>query len=97
MQRATIDVYILRHFGVRVGELHKFHSCRNLRTQLVSHVPKSEFILVRLSKLKFVTHSLILISCCRQQHEGEDHGKATDGIQLAVGEHGAQLLLRTFF
>lgn len=96
MQRAAVDGHILRHLGVRMGELHEFHSCRNLRTQLVSRAPKIEFILVRLSKLKAVTHSLIIIGRCRQQDEGEDPGKATNGVQLAVGKRGAQLLPGTF-
>lgn len=96
MQRAAVDGHILRHLGVRMGELHEFHSCRNLRTQLVSRAPKIEFIHVRLSKLKAVTHSLIIIGRCRQQDEGEDHGKATNGVQLAVGKRGAQLLPGTF-
>lgn len=36
--------------------------------------------------LLLVTHSLILIGRRRQQDKREDHGKAADGIQLAVGE-----------
>lgn len=46
--------------------------------------------------LLLVTHSLILIGRRRQQDEREDHGKAADGVQLAVGKRGAQLLPGTF-
>lgn len=40
------------------------------------------------------THSLLLIGW--QQEEGEDHGKAADGVQLAVGRRGAQLVFGSF-
>ena len=43
------------------------------------------------------THCLLLIGRGRQQDEGEGHGKAADGVQLAVSERGAQHLSGAFF
>lgn len=43
------------------------------------------------------THSLLLIGRGGQQDEGEDHGKAADGVQLAVWKRGAQLVSGAFF